>query len=138
MKQIDDNILSVINCIFKNREDWQFVTVEQKEKYSFISNRFFSKKFPQHALCLNLKEQDKSVVMDMWFHYMQGKPYPKWFWSKSPKFSKTDLDEKDFKLLMMKLNLNKEDDLVYLVEHYPDVISDELKWYKKKEKNGKE
>ena len=48
------------------------------------------------------------------------------------------LEDKDFKLLMKKLNLNKEDDLVYLVEHYSDIIDDELKYFKKKEKDGKE
>lgn len=129
---IESNILAISNVIFKERDKWKFVTDEQKEQFSFIFNRFFSKKFPQHALCLNLKEQDKSIVMDMWFQHMKGKPYPQWFWSKSPKFSKTDLEDKDFKLLMKKLNLNKEDDLIYLVEHYPDIINDELKYYKKK------
>ena len=135
---IENNILAISNVIFRDRDNWKFVTTEQKEQFAFIFTRFFSKKFPKHALCLNLKEQDKSVVMDMWFHHMKGKPYPQWFWSKSPKFSKTDLDEKDFKLLMIKLNLNKEDDLVYLVENYPDIIDEELKYFKKKEKNGKE
>ena len=128
---IENNILALSNVIFRDRNNWKFVTSEQKEQFSFIFNRFFSKRFPQHALCLNLKEQDKSVIMDMWFAHMKGKPYPQWFWSKSPKFSKTDLSEKDFKLLMIKLNLNKEDDLVYLFEHYPDIISEELKWFSK-------
>lgn len=134
---IENNILALSNVIFKDRDKWKFVTDEQKEQFAFIFNRFFSKRYPQHSLCLNLKEMDKSVVMDMWFHHMKGKPYPQWFWSKSPKFSKTDLDDKDFKLLMKKLNLNKEDDLVYLVEHFPDIIDEELKYFKKKEKDGK-
>jgi hypothetical protein len=135
---IENNILAISKVIFRDKENWKFVTTEQKEQFSFIFTRFFAKKFPQHSLCLNLKEVDKSVVMDMWFHHMNGRPYPNWFWSKSPKFSKTDLEDKDFKLLMKKLNLNKEDDLVYLVEHFPDIIDEELKWYKKKEKDGKE
>lgn len=135
---IENNILAISNVIFRDRSKWKFVTTEQKEQFAFIFNRFFSKRFPKHAICLNLKEQDKSVIMDMWFYHMEGKPYPNWFWSKSPKFSKTDLDEKDFKLLMSKLGINKEDDLVYLIEHYPEVIDEELKFYKKKEKNGKE
>jgi hypothetical protein len=135
---IDNNILAISNVIFRDRDKWQWVTEEQKEQFAFIFNRFFSKNFPQHSLCLNFKEQDKSMIMDMWFHHMKGKPYPQWFWSKSPKFSKTDLDDKDFKLLMKKMNLNKDDDLVYLVDHYGDIIDEELKYYKKKEKDGKE
>jgi len=134
---IDNNILAISNVIFRDRDKWRWVTEEQKEQFAFIFNRFFAKKYIHKSFCLNLKEQDGSVIMDMWFHYMKDKPYPQWFWSKSPKFSKTDLDDKDFKLLMKKLNLNKEDDLVYLIEHYSEVIEDELKWYKKKDKDGK-
>jgi hypothetical protein len=133
---IENNILAISNVIFRDREKWKFVTDEQKIEFSFIFTRFFSKRFPHHAFCLNTKEQDKVVIMDMWFHLMNEKPYPQWFWSKSPKWSKTDLDDKDFKILMMKLNLNKEDDLVYLVEHYSEIIDDELSYYKKKEKDG--
>ena len=59
---IDNNILAISNVIFKDRDNWKWVTEEQKEQFAFIFNRFFSKKFPQHALCLNLKEQDKSVT----------------------------------------------------------------------------
>jgi hypothetical protein len=133
---IENNILAISNVIFRDREKWEFVTDEQKIEFSFIFTRFSSKRFTHHAFCLNTKEQDKVVIMDMWFHLMKGKPYPQWFWSKCPKWNKTDLDDKDFKLLMVKLNLNKEDDLVYLVEHYSEIIDDELSYYKKKEKDG--
>ncbi len=133
---INNNLLAISNVIFRDRENWKFVTQEQKEEFSFIFNRFFSKKFPQRSMCLNIKGQDKSISMDMWFRFMEDKPYPNWFWSKSTKYSKTDLDDKDFKLLMKKLNLNKEEDLVYLIDNYSEIIDEELKFYKKKEKDG--
>ena len=41
-----------------------------------------------------------------------------------------------FIFLMKKLNLNKEDDLVYLIDNYSEIIDEELKFYKKKEKDG--
>ena len=131
---IENNLLAISNVIFRERNKWKYVTADQKSEFAFIFNRFFSKKFPHHALCLNLKYQDKVISMDMWFYLMEGKSYPQWFWSKSPKWDKTNMDDKDFKLLMLKLNLNKEDDLVYLVEHYPEIVEEELKYYKKKEK----
>jgi hypothetical protein len=65
---------------------------------------------------------------------MLDKPYPNWFWSKSPKFDKSELDDKDFKLLFEKMGLNKEDDLIYLIQNYPDIIMEELKFYKTKNK----
>ena len=68
----------------------------------------------------------------MWFSFQGGKPYPRWFWSKSPTWEKTNLPQKDFKLLMDKLNINKEEDLIFLVEYYPDYIKEELKWFKRK------
>jgi hypothetical protein len=44
------------------------------------------------------------------------------------------MDKSDFQLLFYKLNLNKQEDLEYLIEHYPDLIQEELKFYKTKTK----
>lgn len=130
--KIDNNLLSITNCIFKEREKWQFVTDSQKEEFAFIINRFFSKMYPIQSQCLNHKNQDKVTLMNMWFSFQGGKPYPRWFWSKSPAWEKNNLPQKDFKLLMDKLNINKEEDLIFLVEYYPDYIKEELKWFKRK------
>lgn len=122
---------------FTSQKGWEKITDDDKIKSSFIFNRFLSKVYPEKAQLLNLKGIDKSIVMDLWFSYMKTEPYPKWFWSKSPKIDRYDIDEKDFKLLMVKLNLNKEEDLVYLLNIYPDIINEELLYYKKIEKNAK-
>jgi hypothetical protein len=81
---------------------------------------------------LNNKNVDKSTSLDLWYYFMLDKPYPNWFWSKSPKFEKTDLPDSDFKLLFLKLGLNKEQDLIYLLDNYPDLMQEELKFYKTK------
>jgi hypothetical protein len=44
------------------------------------------------------------------------------------------ISEKDFKLLMVKLNINKEEDLIYLIDHFPEIIKEELKWFNSKNK----
>ena len=46
--------------------------------------------------------------------------------------NKSSLDKKDFDLLMIKLQLNKEEDLIYLLDKYPNFIEEELKFYKTK------
>ena len=64
---------------------------------------------------------------------MLDKPYPDWFWSKSEKSKKSDIDEKDYKLLLQKLKC-KPEDLDYLIINFFDFIKEELSYYKKLEK----
>jgi hypothetical protein len=130
---IEDNILSVSKAMFQNRGDWKLVTNDMKEKYFFIFNRYFSKKYPQFAQLLNDKNINKAIGLDLWFNFMSDKPYPKWFWSKSKEKDESILG-KDFDLLMKKLQLNKKEDLEYLIGKFPEEIEEELKFYKKQQK----
>lgn len=130
-------LIDIANAFFKNKNDWKSISIEDKEKFSFIFNRYLSKKYPQYSILVNSKYQDKSIILDMWFELLKNeKSYPSWFWSKSKKESST-IDSKDIKLLMEKIKFNKESDLFYLIENYPDIINEELKLLKKKEKDGK-
>lgn len=132
---IEDNILSISKAMFQNRGDWKLVSQEMKEKYFFIFNRYFSKKYPKMAQLLNDKNINKSIGLDLWFNFMIDKPYPKWFWSKSQEKEKIEsIPKKDFDLLMEKLLLNKKEDLEYLVEKFPEIVEEELQFYKKQQK----
>lgn len=131
---IEDNILSISKAMFQNRGDWKFVTQEMKEKYFFIFNRYFSKKYPKMAQLLNDKNINKSISLDLWFNFMSDKPYPKWFWSKSQEKKIESTSKGDFELLMEKLQLNKKEDLEYLIQNFPDIMEEELKFYKKQQK----
>ena len=132
--KIENNLLQITNCMFKNRENWKWVTDDQKEEFSFIVNRLFSKMYPEYSEICNIKNIDSVSVMNLWFYFQDGKNYPQWFWSKSQKTEKTEISEKDFKLLMVKLNINKEEDLIYLIDHFPEIIKEELKWFNSKNK----
>jgi hypothetical protein len=125
-------LIDVANAIFKNKKDWTTIKDEDKEKFFFIFNRYFSKKYPTNAQLLNMKTTGKSDGLDLWYYFMLDKPYPNWFWSKSPKFEKSDLSNEDFNLLKRKLSIDKDEDLVYLVENYKEIIEEELKFYKTK------
>lgn len=131
---IEDNILSISKAMFQNRGDWKFVTQEMKEKYFFIFNRYFSKKYPKMAQLLNDKNINKSISLDLWFNFMIDKTYPKWFWSKSQEKKIESMSKGDFELLMEKLHLNKKEDLEYLIQNSPDIVEEELKFYKKQQK----
>jgi len=130
--EIEDSLSAIFNAMFRNKNNWKYVTSDQKIKYFFIFNRYFSKKYTTNSQLLNNKNVDKSTSLDLWYYFMLDKPYPNWFWSKSPKFEKTDIPDSDFKLLFLKLGLNKEQDLIYLLDNYPDLIQEELKFYKTK------
>lgn len=132
--KIENNLLQITNCMFKNRENWKWVTDEQKKEFAFIINRLFSKRYPEYSDMCNIKNIDSASVMNLWFYLQEGKPYPQWFWSKSQKIEKSEISEKDFKLLMVKLNINKEEDLIYLLDHFPEIIKEELKWFNSKTK----
>ena len=135
MKIIDDNLLAVFNAMIKNKRDWNYVTNDQKERFFFIINRSFAKKYPEQAQLLNLKNIDKVSAMDTWYFFMDKKPYPKWFWSKSEKTQKSEISEKDYKLLLYNLRI-KDIDLDYLIENNIDFIKDELKYLKQIEKGN--
>ena len=125
-------LIDVANAMFKNKKDWDNITDEDKEKFFFIFNRYFSKMYPEKSQLLNLKNINKVSSMDLWYYYMLNKPYPKWFWSKSKK-EKPIIPDKDFKLLMRKFNL-KDLDVEYLIENHFDFIKEELKYFKELEK----
>ena len=113
-------LIEVANIIFKNKSKWKDVTEEDKVKYAFVFNRFFSKRYPELSFLVNDKKTDKSVIMDLWFHFMENKPYPKWFWSKDKKI--TGLPDKEIEELMIKFDINKKQDVIYLLDKYPDLI----------------
>jgi hypothetical protein len=129
---IEDNILAFANAFFRKRGKWEYVTEEQKNKYFFIFNRYLSKKYTTKALLLNNKYIDKSTCMDLWYNFTADKDCQSWFWSKSEKKINESFNEKDFKLLLEKLVLDKNEDLEYLINKYPDLIKEELKFYKNK------
>jgi hypothetical protein len=63
---------------------------------------------------------------------MQKQPYPTWFYSSST-LDKPEIPNKDYKLLLSKLNI-KPDDLNYLINKHYDFIKEELLYYKKNRK----
>jgi hypothetical protein len=129
---IENNLLAITNAMFKDKHNWKWVTPEQKEEFFFIINRLMSKRFPQKSQLLNHKSINKVVGLDLWFELMRPQPYPKWIWSKSES-EKRIISQSDYKLLIEKLCV-KDLDLDYLIEFHLDFINEELKFYKKLEK----
>ena len=68
---------------------------------------------------------------------MKSQPYPKWFWSKSEKDKdKSGYTDKEINELLFKLDITKLE-LDLLIEYYPELIKEELKYYKDVVKGNK-
>jgi hypothetical protein len=122
-------LVDVFNAIMR-KGNWDSITAEEKEKNFFIFNRFFSKRYVEYSNLLNVKNIDKVVAMDLWYHFMKTEPYPRWFWSKSDKNDKNILSNSEYKLLLRHFFI-KPEDLDYLINHHFDFIKDELDYLKK-------
>ncbi len=122
-------LIDVFNAMIK-RGNWEAITEDDKNKNFFIFNRYFSKRYPEQAQLLNLKNIDKVVGMELWYQFMKNEPYPSYFWSKSEKNDKPVLVPKDYKMLLISLKV-KPDDLDYLIEKHYEFIKEELSYLKK-------
>lgn len=126
------NLSEIANAMFRYRNKWDEITDKDKELHAFIFTRYFCKKYPEMSEMVNSKMDDKVTTMNMWYYFMEGKGYPGWFWGGSTKKDKQDINDKDFNLLMIKLKMDKRSDLEYMIKYYPEIIKEELKYYKKK------
>lgn len=127
---IEDNILAVSNCIFKNPKDWIYVSDEMKKKYFFIFNRYMSKKYPELSQLLNDKLQDEIAGMNLIHAFLSRKPYPKWFWSKAEKKAEKSLfSDKELVSLQQKFEFT-DAELEILIMYHSAEIKEELKYIK--------
>ena len=118
------------NAMFYKKSDWVNVPDEEKESCFFIFNRYFAKKFPEKSQLLNLKSIDKITAMNLWYQFMLKQPYPNWFWSKSDKVDKSEISDKDYKIILQRLKI-KDIDLDYLIKNHINFIKEELIYIKK-------
>ena len=128
-------ILDVSKVLFVNRSEWGSISDQEKNENFFIFNRYFSKRYPHLSQMLNHKEQDKSIGLDIWFKFMENKPYPKWFWSKSEK--KNFKEDSEYKKFLKEIKGFDDRDSDFLIKFFPDQVEEEFDYYKKLQKNQK-
>lgn len=130
-------LIDVANAMFKDKNKWKDISDEDKEKFFFIFNRYFSKKYPEKSQLLNDKLINKVAALDTWYLFMVNIPYPKWFWSKSESSkTKPEISEDEVTQLMIELDLKRED-IEILIKYYPKLVKEELKYYKDAQKPNK-
>lgn len=133
-------LIDVFNSMFKDRSKWKNLTNEDKEKFFFIINRYMSKKFPEKSKLLNDKLINKVSAMDTWYLFTNDMNYPKWFWSKSSKSNKKEkevsISVDEINKVCLELEL-KIEDVYYLLNNYPEIISEEVSFYRNGSKQNK-
>jgi hypothetical protein len=135
---IESNPLAIFKAMRDKDKDgkelWQYVTDKQKEDFFFLFNRYYSKMYPERSQLLNDKMIDKISGMELIRFTLKDGTYPKWFWSKSEKKEKNeDYTDKELELLMSKFNI-KFEELLFLINFYPDNVKEELKYIKETNK----
>lgn len=121
----------IVDFIFKDKENYERLSDEDKEKNFFIINKKFARGLPQYAKLFNNKAINKPTALDLWFHFFIKKRItspPRWYWGKKKSKSKPSiLTIKEKKFFMSYYDL-KERDIDFLEKHNPE----ELKLEKKK------
>jgi len=131
------DFMHVADFIFKKKEDYRNLSDEDKEKAFFMINRKFARGFPKNAEFFNKKSFDKPSAVDIWYHFFIKKRVqgvPDWYWGlKKEAKSKSIATKDDIEFLMTYYDI-KEQDVHFLMEHYPEDVIEELKKYHKFEK----
>lgn len=123
-------LLDVFKALVSKNNNWDQVKDEDKEKNFFIINRLMSRKYRDKSQLLNSKTINKISSMDLWHHFIITQPYPNWFWQKNKKLEKSEIVDKDYKILLKYFQI-KDIDLDYLIDKHPEFIKEELAWLKK-------
>lgn len=124
----------ITDFIFINKSEYENLSHEDKEKFFFIINRKFARKFPKHAKFLNKKSIDKSIALDIWYYFFVKQRIngiPEWYWFKQKtNKEKTFLkpEETDFFINFYDIT---EKDINFIEKNYPDELKEEVKIFKK-------
>jgi len=133
-KKVD--FIQIVDCIFKNKDNYKKLEDQDKDDNFFIINRKFSLKFPLHANLFNKEGIDKSSALDVWFEFFRkNKGVPGWYWAKNPKEKeKRIIPNADRKLIIQYCEIS-EKDADFLINNYLDEVKDEIKTIKRFKKD---
>lgn len=136
MKIIENHLLAITNTLFRNKNDYEYLTDKQKNDNFFIIKRYLSKSLPELMLKINSKNIDPISGMDLIYYHFYNKVYPEFFWSKTPYVKEVIKHTKDEILLMERLEVSYEE-LNLLKKYFTERLEDELKYFKMLEKEYK-
>jgi len=131
------DLTHITKFIFEDKSDYKKLTDEDKEKFFFIINRKLARAYPKNAQYFNIKGADKASAMDIWYQFFIKKRtigIPDWYWGKKKEAKEKAIATKDEIQYLMNFYDIKERDVDFLIQYYPDDVTEELKKYRKFEK----
>jgi hypothetical protein len=122
------NFITVVDCIFVNKDKYSELTDEDKINSFFIINRKFGLKYPKIAQFLNDKSIDKASAVDQWFVYFKNQQgIPGWYWkTKSKKDTEKTKKEKSYDKIAKRYEL-KDEEMNFLIKYFKKDLDKELK-----------
>ena len=125
------NLTYIARALFTERVKFRDLTEEEKGKWGFIVNRMMSRKYPEFAQKMNVRSGDFSIVLNLWWGFLKDKEKDyRWFWSRA-KVNKSKLSKSVLDMVRLRYPHLSDEDIEYLSEHFPDVFSDNIKYYEK-------
>ncbi len=102
----------ILEAIFEKKSQYEFISDEDKQKWEFMLNRAFARKYPMVAYFLNKKESTL-IKLDYWFEFFKKENrIPGWAWGYEPKVNKIlkTLEVSSFELELLKQEFGKDFD----------------------------
>jgi len=128
------DIRHIGDFIFKQKDQYKNLSDEDKEKFFFIMNRKFARKYPKHAQFFNNKVMDKSSALDIWYHFFikqRTLDIPSWYWFKLTKKKEPEMLKKEEVEFLMEFYELKKEDVEFLINNYSEEVKEEIKKFKK-------
>lgn len=125
----------VVDFILKDKQNFKNLSDEDKEKFFFIINRKFARKFPRHSQFFNTKGIDKASAIDIWYSFFIKERtinIPDWYWFKqvSNKKIKSSLKTEEMEYIKNIFNLT-DNDVLYIEKNHPEELKEEIVKFKK-------
>jgi len=128
------DIRHIGDFIFKQKDQYKNLSDEDKEKFFFIMNRKFARRYPKHAHFFNSKNIDKSSALDVWYHFFikqRTTDIPNWYWFKLSNKKEKSILKKDEEEFFLEFYDLKREDLNFLIEHYSEELTNEVQKFRK-------
>lgn len=128
----------VVDFIFRNKDEYYKLSDKDKEINFFQINRKFCRRYPVHAQYFNKKNVDKATATDLWYNFFIKKriiDIPDWYWFKLSKKKEKSILSSAEKIFLLDFYDISEYDLNFLLKYYTDDVKEDVKKFRKLNKN---
>lgn len=130
------DLTHISKFIFQDKDEYNKLSDEEKDKFFFIINRKLARMFPYHSQFVNkYKDMDKASALDIWYYFFIKKRIrgvPGWYWGTKKKSVVKEHNYKKIEIdFLTKFYDITESDIEYLVKYHPNEVEEEVKKFRK-------